>query len=495
MSVREDGFRADRATVEYASVDGATFQGVADTINAAASTDSFAIVVDVEGSPVELFRGIVTDWRLQEEWRAGPGGAKETIGVLEALDERGKLTRTEADPAIAYRGVEVMGQVRTAYSTLGGILRDMAQRVGMPPLTVEVEADYSISQSVVPAGFSYSTAAAHLLRPAQRIRSGRVDFVRDGQAYVLQKRPLVLPTADVSVPMDIMRLRSYRKTLPRSPTEAEAPAVTTPAQEFADSGNIGGASPPALPSGSYTLRYDLPDGSGYDERSYQFNRIINERIVRAATPSGTGTPPPGTSVAEDLVVYSYDSLLRPTGHIATTFVDGVLVREVTHYIVQDPDHCGVIEHTVIRSNTGPGGVLVEVARETKTKAQSETGVQKALYRAQISSSRITWEHPTYEFSPGDCTTLIEPQAPRFGFMAEPADLATRKTDADAQAGMALVEASFEMPLDTRIMPGRVIEITGTSLVTQTRFYCVSVRASWDGRGRPHRMTWDGEVWV
>lgn len=179
----ESAVGADSATIKYAPIDLATFQAVADTFNAASPADSYSIVYEEDGRPTELFRGQVVDWRLDAQWDRG---RKETVAILEALDDRARLFHSRLDPVRTFRGVEVLpdGQ-RLPHSSFAGVVRAVCAEAGLP---VQVSTDYTLSRPVVPLGLSMGQLLESLIAPLQQVRSARADFARDGQIFTVKAR-------------------------------------------------------------------------------------------------------------------------------------------------------------------------------------------------------------------------------------------------------------------------------------------------------------------
>lgn len=482
------GFNADRAVVEYGPIDMATFLALADTFNAASTADIFSITVDVDGQVIEIFRGPVMDWRWERRYA---GDEILTVGVLEALDERGKLIRTPAPATISFLGVVVQPDgTRQVNSRFGAVVQYLCSLVGLS-VAVDAVLDYALSQSVVTPGMALADAIGALMAPLQRT-GARADFVRDGQTYRIKKRPLTLGAPDVQLPADVVAVSSYRKSIPRPLPLATTPAVLTPGPLYAGGNQIGAAQPPAFPSGSYEICIDLPDNSGEDCRSYQNGRLVKQSIRRVITPTTSGQ----SVTVEDVTFFAYDGAGRLIGHRAQTFEDGALKWQTEWAVELDVDGKDRAE-TTVHQETQSDGSLIEIFREVISKAETEAGTMKTLLRETLSPDAVTVEQRAYEFSPGDMGTLPEIVAPETYLLSEPADEDPLKVDADLTAGKVLVEASFEGPLDVRVLPGKIVELTGSSPIAQTKFYATSVsgRHERSKERSAHRMTWSGEVWL
>ncbi|MGH2625669.1 MAG: hypothetical protein ACRDHY_03335, partial [Anaerolineales bacterium] len=426
------GFNADRAVVEYGPIDLATFEALADTFNAAGTADAFSIVVEVDGALVEIFRGPVFDWRFERRYAASE---IITVGILEALDERGKLIRTAAPSTISFLGVDTSPfavwpfgiYTRQVNSRFAEVVQYLCGLVG---LTVSVDSalDYALSQSVVTPGMSLADAVGALMAPLQRT-AARADFVRDGQTYTIKKRPLTLGAADVQLPGDIFSMLSYRKSIPKPLAEQTLPATVTPAALYSGGAQVGAANPPAFPSGTYEICFDLPDNSGEICRTYQDGRLVKERTQRVITPTTSGQ-----SVAvEDITFFSYDGTGRLIGHTSQTFKDGGLKWETDWNVTLDVDG-RVLAETTVHREIQANGSLIETFREVISKAETESGTMKTLLRETLEADSVTVEQRAYEFSPGDMGTLPEVVAPETYLLAEPADTDAIKADADLTGG-------------------------------------------------------------
>lgn len=525
---------ADSATVEYAPIDAATFQAVADTFNAASPADSYSIMYEEDGRPTELFRGQVVDWRLEARWDRG---SKETVAILEALDDRARLYHSRLDPVRTFRGVEVLpdGQ-RLPHSSFAGVVRAVCAEAGLP---IQVSADYTLSRPVVPLGLSMGQLLESLIAPLQQVRSARADFARDGQMFTIKARSLVLGAADLQIAQGLVSLESYRRSRPMPPDDTPP---QTPAQEFdsGDGGEIPGEvpeMPPRYEGGSSSLveSVDIPATdslpSGTITRFYGAGgRLWAEETLRYIRLED------GTQVEVfDRRDYIYDTRGRLLGHDSTTYHNKSSVpagrrrvRAATFRILMHGITGRILgEQTIETEYSYETGRQVEQKIATLARAQAEGGVQKCLMRETAALKSVQSDPRVFEFSPGEDASgeaepgagpgpggTLRPDRPS-GLMSEPQDIEKVRRDARRQAGRELapgdpappprqdlrpgrdlIEVSIAAPLDPRFTAGKVLEITG-GLVGVTRFYITNTNAEWSaGQGSTsHLMTIQAEAWV
>lgn len=128
---------------------------------------------------------------------------------------------------------------------------------------------------------------------------------------------------------------------------------------------------------------------------------------------------------------------------------------------------------------------------------------KFLMRERVDSAGVvTLEPRSFDLAPGDygATPEDEELAVRVGpfpFRSEPADVDQARLEAAAQEGRALVDATYSCPLDDRISPAKVVELTGDASIVPARVYVTSCTKSWRGgqHQSEHRMTFRGEAWT
>jgi hypothetical protein len=472
-TVETEGWVPDRAVVEYAAVDATTFRRLADIFNAAGPTDRLDLVVYVDEEPVTLFRGHVVDWQLRRRWERGRA---ETVGVLEAVDARGGLLGTFAASTRSWRG--------GASTRLSDVAAALGHEVGV---TIETVSDRVLYQPVIPAGLHAGATLAAVLRGAQRIRSTRTDFVREGDRYLLRARRLSYASYGgtiVQVPRRICALLDYRRSRPRIPAHAlEAPLS---AQD-----EDGVALPPkwVVDGGTYLEIVPLPAGGGTLMHAYLNGRLTWERARRVV----------GASTVVDRTTYTYDTRARLTKIVSETELDGARVRRVERYLLIDFLSGRIQGEHEVQIEYDPSS-QEEILRlvETIGKPETEAGVQKTLMRERIEGEVTTVLPRVREWSSGRIS-------------AEPAALAPPRqpddddrADAAAQDAHDLVELTLAMPLDPRIAAGTVLELTeepeapdDEPLVDLTRVYVTHVEMMWDREQdrSAHRMTVRGEAWT
>lgn len=484
-SVRERGFQVDTATIEYASIDLATYNATADAINSASPTDEFPIIVTVDsGVPVELFRGRVLDWRLEERFTQK---GRETVGILEAQDSRSLLLNTRAPNTIQFLGT-VIGPAGIAVpgQTAAQAIQYLAGLVGIfieidtvvSPLT-----DYNLYQPPVTAGMSIGAAIAALLDPVQGDRRGlRVDFVRRGGSYRLQQRTIPVGAAEYTVDAAATTLRSYRRTFPLNPEDPPGGVL----QGIAFDPTGGGGTLTGIPRErlySIVDCYSLPFGTGLGEvcRYYTFGRLSREVVTRTLiAPDGT------TALVVDESFFEYDTNAVLVTRRNDTRRNHVLEkRQIIHHIVNDDgkEQVEFIEYFTRESD----GTFRRTEVRTNTKAETEAGVSKMLAVERIGRSHITIVDRDFEWSPGDMQARPEFNAPLTNRLRE------IPVPSTAQQGLSLYEIEVAGPLDTRIVAGNRVAL-GTEIVTPRPYYVTSVRAHWQ-KDRGHGMSITGEAWI
>lgn len=469
-SVNDRGFRVDTARVEYASISPTTFLAVSDTLNAAASTDSFSIVVTVDGVPVELFRGIVTSWELEQKFGQHE---IETVGILEAQDERGMLLRELAPLDLTFRGVEISGQspgdlggTRTGHTTFAEAVAALGARVG---LTITSEVDYTLTHPVVLAGMSLGTGISYLLDPLQQAQGLRADFVRNGSLYEVRQRTIPLGAPDFILPITIAKVKSYRKTLPKPP---EVPV----ADEDAPTG------PDPCPI-SFTEDFSTPDASVSITVNY-FGCFMTEKRTAITIPPITGST---TTTRES---FSYDMEGHQIEHHSITDVDGEVQAETRTRNVHNPSSGRNLGQVTAHLRPSRDGTMAVREIDAVAYGTTETGTHKTAHVIGINprTGSVRPISVRTEHSHGD--TSVDPERINMGnFSREEAPL-----DPTAQVGRFFCEATVSIPLDMRIQAGMIVEFTDV-LVATTRYYVVGVDASWDAARAMHEMTLKLEAWV
>lgn len=483
-SAREEGFRADTATIEYASIDLATFEAVAEAINTATiAGDPVVILVNVDGQDVELFRGVVGDWRLEER---GGQGLRETVGVLEAQDERGRLLRTAAPETLVFRGPLLTlisgtgpGFPIIAYGRAFSEMFSEMARIGGVTISGPLPRDYAFHQQIAVAGLSVGSAMSEILKPLQEFRGLRNDFIRRGQIYQVRERTIPLGTADLSIPGSLVKVRSYRRTFPQDPRQDLT--EITPAIEF--DGGLAGVG--FSDANNVTRCYDTPDGGSICQEFF-LGRITGEEITKRLI-AGDGS----THTVVDRIDYEYAGFLhRLDGRIATTTVDGIVEKRDETAYYYSPDDKIAAEYTR-RFARNRQGTLQLVAVTTLDKAETDAGAVKTMTHDRVTQTDVIPEDRAFEFSPGDLDSAVEIGRPPSDRIIRPAD----EIDPLPLLGRSLIEVGLEVPLDTRISSGTIVDLTAPVTVTAaTRFYIVGVQASW-AKGQGHTMRIDGEAWI
>jgi hypothetical protein len=493
QTVDGSGLQADRAEVEYGPIDEATFIAAQDTFLAADPTDTFGIVYEVDGAPIELFRGLVLDWRLLR--RRGPN-RRETYARLVALDARDALLRTLAPRELTFRGVTVsqtyvpgvgVVEVRTPGSTFATVMQVVAARTGLLIDTGAV--NYTLSRPIVLAGLTWGRVLEELLAPLQQVRSTRADFARDGNRYIVRRRALTLGAPDVTIPAEIVDELDYGKTRPRT-----LPAPTdqlTSAQEYVGIASGTVASPPSFQSGPWEERFDVPDGRTV--RQYLNGQLQSEVITHVA----------GGATVEDSLTYIYDIRRHLVEVRIQTVRNGVLGAAGTQYIAYDASGRPTLG-SYSEEQYDANGAVASRSRETVTKPYANRGsTLKALLRERIDSAGVvTLEPRTLELVPGNFSATPEDEelAVRVGpfpLRSEPSDVDQARLDTEAQEGRALVDATYSCPLDDRISPAKIVELTGDASIVPARVYVTSCTKRWQSGSNAtrHRMTFRGEAWT
>jgi hypothetical protein len=489
-SVQEEGFRVDEAELEYAAVDLATHQAWADVFNTADPEDAFDIVVEFEGSPVTLFRGIVTDWEFSQRWTQG---GVESIGILRAQDLRGKLLRTLAPDDVQFPGVTFTpAGYTTPRNTFASVVTYLAGLVG---LTVEVDpaVDYVLGSGATVAGYSLGAAIQHLLAPLQQARGVRADFVRTGiDRYAIRPRTIPLPAPDVILPMDVVMVRSYRRTRPKPPPAPQPRRYGYTIEQGQPKEQAQEEEP-----GPYSQCVDFAHEGVHGQtcREYQGGLLVQETTRRTYS-----TAEGGDKEVEDRTTFTYtwevdeDFLLRRVVRIRnTTTVDGIVRREDEHTVHYDGEGRVIAETTAQFVTDEESGASVLERFDLLTKSEVGPIAVKTAMSDRITRDDVIPDPRQYELSPGTLSTDSE----RANKRPEEWTIATRPATStppvDPQIGKSLVEVELELPLDPRITAGIVVQLSD-ALITPSTFYVTATEAEWT-RDQGHRMRVTAEAWV
>lgn len=476
-AAQEAGFQPDRATIQYADIDLATYHAVAEGINNAAAFDPVSIVVMIDTIPVELFAGEVVDWRLEERF---DHGVRSTVGVLEAQDLRGRLLRTAGPLVVFGSSTRQFGQLATGGRTFAEVVAHCAAVCGIS-LTLDATLDYVIPVSMVGGTGPLATVLTNLLQPWQQRRAVIADVVRTGSSSFRIQRRIHTPTvADITVPPEATKMRSYRRSLVDPP-----PAVET------IGGELGGDQPAGDGGCGDCGSHSSSSSEGPEGTSHTSTTIVCDANCNATlevTESDTTDADGEDHSTSSLTFYAYAGV-GPCGQLmlssrsSTTWTDGYLSStELTSYFYSS-DGRNIGHHTQ-RAEYTPADVLpIRRSSEIYTVTPAGAGSIKSLTRTEVGESGDPVVFQATDFSPGD--TDAQPECP-------PDSTAIVVVNPPVEY---LIEVSLEFPLHPFVHAGLVLEVGGPAPVTvASMFYLTQVSASWDREGG-HSMQAAGEHWL